>query len=432
MRLSKQSGDAAEPVGLYAFTATLADLAPYLEWSPDRHGSGFGFVEDAARAAAIGEAFERYSGNYVPELELTRSSFEALRHAGVAAIDPRSSWAFVADQGLLVHERFSAPDAGDPIEWTTMIDSRSGENVAVPAALVYLNYYRSRPDERREHPVMLPGIAAGTTVSAAASAASLEILERDATTLWWIGGAPAVRLVLPDVLTELIQSTDPNRFQYDAYLLRSFGPQSDVHVVAFILTDLQDASLQIGFACRQSIDAAVLKAAAEAWQLRRLNQAIADCGSWIWKQGPDGRRPMPLLPDDEIEKARGSCNEAPISRLTQLVHNLQYFTSLERQHEALVAVADRTSGSLHTDELQNSTSSTPVAEVLAHEGLDSYWKDLTTDDVHDIGLAVVRVFSPQACPNLPTAFPPLGNQRLARSIEMHRSGKPYLQPMPHA
>jgi ribosomal protein S12 methylthiotransferase accessory factor len=419
---------ADEPVGLHAFTAVVSDLQPYLSWSPDLRGSGFGFDREAARAAAVGEACERYCGNF-PAGGQRRASYRQLTAEGEDAVDPGSIYPFRPGQNATVAARFTVPSATSELGWLPMT-AVDGRHRWVPAALVVLNYYRSVHDEPRHFPVQLPGIACGQRRSDAVTAAVLEILERDATALWWHGGHPA-RLIPPTPGEPYLMSPAPDRFTHASLLLRTYDAGATAYVVAHLLHDLHSRTIQLGFACRFHLRAAVRKAAAEAWQLRRLNEWLLDPDSRVWRTLPNGSPALPTLPFNPDRDYRRLAR-AGYADMTQLVHNLQYHLDLRHQRQAL-DLAAATAGTVDVDLVPRpGDTRLDLARLAARERLEVCWTDLTTPDVADLGLHVVRAFSPEACPNLAAAFTPLANRRLQETAGAHNGGTVRLTPMPHA
>ena len=72
-----------------------------------------------------------------------------------------------------------------------------------------------------------------------------------------------------------------------------------------------------------------------------------------------------------------------------------------------------------------------LEKLRSSEGLDVYSHDVTTADMRSTGYTVVRAYSPQACPNLPAAFPPLANGRLASALALSEHPAE-MEPLPHA
>ena len=158
----------------------LASSARTLGAATVAFGSGAHPDAAQARAAAIGEAVERYSGVYVPSERLRRTT---ARELGGAAVDPSRFALFHPSQFSIA--RFPCVPFTDDtvtmfVEGVSLLD---GSSAYLPAELVYL----SRP------PADLPpvgyatssGLACGASLPEAVLGALLEVVERDAVMLAW-------------------------------------------------------------------------------------------------------------------------------------------------------------------------------------------------------------------------------------------------------
>lgn len=83
------------------------------------------------------------------------------------------------------------PRNPDDIEWCLADPLNGGEPVAIPFNLCFRD---ARSPDRSQRPALSNGIGCGPTEEAALLDALLEVIERDAATLWWYGRAPAADL----------------------------------------------------------------------------------------------------------------------------------------------------------------------------------------------------------------------------------------------
>ena len=83
---------------------------------------------------------------------------------------------------------------GTKIDWTGAADATNGGIARLPADLCL----RRPPSRRRIDPVgaLSSGVAAGTNLEAAGLRAVLELCERHAAAMWWLGGRPPKRFAL--------------------------------------------------------------------------------------------------------------------------------------------------------------------------------------------------------------------------------------------
>jgi thiazole/oxazole-forming peptide maturase SagD family component len=154
------------------------DADPALALPPTRLSvSGNGETLETALVSCLGEA-----ADYLSQFERP-GDIEA---AG-AGVDRRN---FVAESWIA--EAMSR--AGGTIDWIKASDAATGEFALLPADLCL-----RRPTARRAiEPVgaLSSGAAAGTNFETAALRAILELCERDAAAMWWLGGCRPKRFAL--------------------------------------------------------------------------------------------------------------------------------------------------------------------------------------------------------------------------------------------
>jgi ribosomal protein S12 methylthiotransferase accessory factor len=179
-----------------SYFCARAQLAPPLPVSgarPVLRGisvGGRGATAAEAKQACIGEAVERYSAIFQGNEPLRMARVEELGDAMVppaeifqfsdAQYRDRAEWNLRLPDGHLVPH---AMDPGGAIEWSEVTSLLDGSRKYVPSAYCYL-WYQSP----RHSPIYWAdtnGCAAGPTREAAALAALLELIERDALAIWW-------------------------------------------------------------------------------------------------------------------------------------------------------------------------------------------------------------------------------------------------------
>lgn len=374
---------------------------------------GSGAHPDArqARAAAVGEAIERYSGVFVPFERLLRTTARAL---GEAAVHPSRFALFHPSQFGI--PRFPlVPFAEDTT--TTFVEGLSltdGAAALLPAELVYL---------RRPAPLLAPigyatssGLACGASFAEATLGALLEVVERDAVMLAW-----KCRLSLP-----LLDWTDD--VELAALDRRFFEPTG----VRFRVVDASGflgvptaisvlrgphgfgAALSVGAAAAGSVQTAWLKAIAESFGVYR----------WLRSQG-----------------ATDDTAQIDPETIETFDDHMRFYAS--EQEAALAGFLDASGERRPTREVAGLEGSTPWAQIdavverLARHGVSAYAVDVTSPDVRELGLSVVRVIAPELCPlDVSHRARFLGGTRLMTAA--HRAGlapAPFdltdLNPLPH-
>jgi len=418
------------PAKLAAFATTAGFLGRMTRWQSDVTGSGVGFDVGAARGASIGEAVERYCGNFVPADRLRLASEGELTAAG----EP-----FLGHAAFGANQRYPGPAAGrfrphrsDEAEYwiaATRLGEPEAPATLLPAEAVVLNFTRY---SRRGalFPAVLAGIAAGTGPASAALAATLELVEGDAAMVWWYGGRPAVRITdLPAAIADRVGSGGTDDRDVDLWFLR-LPSAVPVRVVAACLHDRRHDILVTGYAARGDAASAVAKAAAEAWQLRQLSRLLLDADGPLWPEVIAGRFPLPVV-DHRPDRSYADAFRIDGADLHQLAFHLQYFLD-PRTHPAALARL-RPEGTVPFSRLAAGDAA-PLdldAVVGACRGASvPLWSvDLTTPDMAASGYSVQRVVAPALAGNTPAAFVPFWHPRLAPTPgggPLHRT------PMPHA
>jgi ribosomal protein S12 methylthiotransferase accessory factor len=281
------------------------------------------------------------------------------------------------------------------------------------------------------YPVALAGIAAHRDRSQAETAALLELIERDATMLWWYGGRPSREIVnLPMRVRERLESGVPATIRLWYLLLDTDLP---VPVCAACLYDEEQKILVTGFAARTDLAEALYKAAAEAWQLRRLSLFLLDQNSIFWQEVHAGRLPAPTIPY-RADRRYAQAFRPDFADMNQLAYHLQYYLDEQTHPEALARLVG-TPLSYEQAEVMWGAEPRVAMErclpALIRQEYQIVSVDLTTPDMRACGFVVVRVVCPDLVGNYPAAFLPLDHPRLQATIRRY-GGCPYRVPMPHA
>jgi oxazoline/thiazoline synthase len=153
--------------------------------------AGKGKTDVQARASAMGEAMERYSGVFRGDEARRLTTFEEL---GDAAIDPRSAMLYserqYANRGAArdvdsVTSTFHAvPSRFDPtrrVDWSPVWSPAEGRQRWLPTSYLYFNTPTPNPFAFSDS----NGNAGGTSLEDATLQGFFELVERDAVALWW-------------------------------------------------------------------------------------------------------------------------------------------------------------------------------------------------------------------------------------------------------
>ncbi|SHI08570.1 ribosomal protein S12 methylthiotransferase accessory factor [Streptomyces sp. 3214.6] len=398
------------PGKLHSCAVDVADMRRVLRWANDRQAFGTSWETAAhARTSAIGEAVERYCGNWIkPGTDIQYGSYAALRKKGLNLLHPKSLVLYSPRQYSTKGFPFTEFTEQSECAWVKGFSHTAQRDIWVPAFSVYVMWHEY--PERREALFGYPnlaGIAAGDSYDYALTSGLEEIVERDASMVWWANAQPLNRLPYLHELRELIQDQAHDLSPTFVNIDNEF----DVPVVAALLTSERTGALTIGFAARESGIAAAEKALAEACTLQGnseylLSQEATDKLSKLGLQNTRNLKPhredrlymdsyRPDFHDVVDLQCQGQINLDPRAR-----ERMAPWTAdlPEGKWEAVPSLPRRSFDLYH--------------ERLAREGFEVISVDLTTNDVAASGFHVARVIVPGLVPNFPAAFPFFGNDRI--------------------
>jgi len=409
------------PFNMHAKLAHVTNSALLGQWQGDRIAFGASYDDESlAQCAAIGEAIERYCGNYIPE-GLRKASYQELCAAGESAVAPED-WILYAPEQYAEDGFPFLPLTEDlSINWVSAQDLLSGESVWVPASLVYINYYTGKlRDEPHNNFVMYSGIAAGRGRADAERSALEELIERDATMVWWHSGSPAVGID-PESLPELAHWTHSRvpcpHLHYQVIQIPSIF---SAPVMGVLLHDQQEQIMTLGVACRPDARAAVKKALIEAVQLRGFAQGLLDPEGSVWQAMNAGILDASVYKPYREDRRYAESYRKDFHDITALGCQSQFYLDPNtHQYAQRILQPPRdisidevnVNPALHANTTSDAARMQYLAELKA-KGMRALSVDVTTSDVALSGLSVVRVLVPGLYPNAPAGFPCLGGRRL--------------------
>lgn len=322
-------------------------------------GGGVGHDVDAAESAAVGEALERFAASHATLPVRLASNVASNGERVIRLTDCTLHSPAQRGDANFPHRR-SYPDD----EWSTpLFDLRTNERSWVPAALVSLtDAYGALATSS--------GLAAAHSVITALLRATQELVERDAYMTTWmhqLGGREV--------------ATTPVGFGALGSAMRVFDltPRFSPHVVVMVTGSAPlsgQPRVSLGLACRASWSEAVDKAALEC------AQGIVFAGHVLTRQ----RHLIGIHPS----LVNGFDEHAVFYAANPSWWNA---VPLHRHARAAGAPADAPcSGAGHERELHE------LVDALAGSGIGVYYRELSSADVRQVGLRVVRVVAPGLTP----------------------------------
>jgi ribosomal protein S12 methylthiotransferase accessory factor len=335
----------------------------------DRGAIGKGETAAEAMAGAVGEALERYCASHPDAALMRRASYAALQRAAIAPTE------FVLySDSQYANSRFGWP------RWTAdrALSGLPGralpgpDNALVPASFVYMTYAGERPEEFL-CPSTSNGLAAGSDLPSAILHGLLELIERDAFLVTWMN-----RLTPTQVDVSADRGTSGRIVAHYAHFgvdVRVFDISVDLlpYTMMAIAFDSHGAgpAAVVGLGCHLDPAVAVRRALFEVCQVRPAQ----------------ARR---MLDDPPAARLRS------YEQVRALEDHASYFAMSEHLPELdFVLKSDRTTpvAALPDKSVSVARDLDACVGALGEAGSRVFYAELTTPDVRDFGVAVVRVLA---------------------------------------
>jgi ribosomal protein S12 methylthiotransferase accessory factor len=353
----------------------------------DRHASDVSALEaggagdDAATAmvAAICETAERYCSRIYDRDEMVLGPF---RELAADAVEPDRLRLFSRQQ--VEHGGAAGLDYFDDssiVRWVWGYSLTERRPRLVPASLVYLNY-RAADGEARIGLNASTGLSAAATLEEAILGGLLEIVERDAVTVAWLHRRAGRRIeVDDDDLRQMLRAR-----------LHGDHPRVDVKVFDVTL----DLAIPVVFlVMRRPAEFGPAVCVGSAARLAP-RQAVRKCMREAGQSFPYLRY--------LLEKEKGWQPAPDLSNLVNFEHHVLHYLRRPDLVPQAFAFCDACEESVRLSELPDRSTGRVLGdlercvECLGEAGYDVIAADLTTPDVREVGLRVVRVIIPGLVP----------------------------------
>jgi len=235
----------------------VVDAAAFDGVATSRTASVTGTGPDLLQAAGscISEAVEFLSQWAPPDREFAAATPAQIAHG----------WDSSAIDQLLALFPVEAPSGAPRLRWAKGTLLARGSPVLLPASLCYRNV--RDPGVPGPAIKLSSGCGAGQTIEQALLHALLELVERDAIALWWLGGRAGRRLLpddgLPPDLQCELQRAGSSRVSWLLDITTDLG----VPCVVALSTDAKGRGLACGFAARLAYPDAIRAAVFEMCQM---------------------------------------------------------------------------------------------------------------------------------------------------------------------
>ncbi|EPR77519.1 protein of unknown function DUF181 [Leifsonia rubra CMS 76R] len=428
------------PASLATAQSDVCNMRRVSRWANNTSCQGSAFNDPGqAAASAVGEAVERYCGNLLDTLPVTFGSYRELSaKSAMRVLNPESLVLYSDEQYDTPGFPFVRMTADLPIHWVSGRSLTAGEDILVPASMVYVNWFTAGYSGA---PVTnfcpFAGIAAGPTMDYAVASALEEIIERHVTMVWWLN-AHQFDAVMPTPTMDALWADVPDSFGQRPSIVmldNEFG----VPVAAGVLHNDVDTLVNVGFACRNTAEAAALKAWTEACTLQEGSRDLLRTDGAHWDAMARGelnsRSFKPWRADraylDSYRPDMRDCDDLMVQQQVLLDPRAVEHVAPLLERRALRPIADLPS-------LPDRSVKGYQAAIEA-QGHEVIVVDITSADVASTGMAAVRVIVPGTVGNAPAAFPFLGRRRVQdlavelgwRDVPLAESDLNYF-PLPHA
>lgn len=404
------------PRDLTVFVATVGDTSRVVPWATNLVGGSAQLagiqlegIQPQVRQAAIGEAIERYCGNWIRPERLVQASYDELCRRGEHALDPTAMVLYSDRQYRAAGFPFVPFRRDLPVRWIPGENLSRGVPAWVPASFAYVSWHIG--EFAPEPPVNYPlysGIACGSSWEMALCSALEELIERDSTMIWW-ANLPVLPALVPHSAAHWEQ--DGGSADLRAWLIHLdnlFG----VPVLAGLVENTDKQLLTAGFAARSDPVSAARKAWGEALTAQVNSMDLLQPDGLFREAVRLGQKSGVFLKPWRADRAYLDSFRPDFHDVGDLECQPQIYLdprAIAQVRPALDVPRVRDWGTLpHLA----ARSSEVYRGLLEEAGFEVFVVDLTTPDVALTGLTVLRVVVPGLVPNFPAAFPFLGGRRL--------------------
>jgi ribosomal protein S12 methylthiotransferase accessory factor len=370
--ITEHERDSGSPE-FFRFIATAADTGAFCAQQNFSIGGGAATSRDVALAKAIGEAVERYAAAIYDRHELP---FGARRKLAFECVPPQDFALFSRAQYQDEEFVFEPFHDDSEVRWAAVRSLTTRREVHVPACFVYVPYIFYRSEE--EWPLaqsISTGLSCHGSFEQAAIGGICEVIERDAFTLTW-----QARLSHPRIRLASLSRANRDlvcRFERAGYELGLVDITLDTGVptILAVVRNRTPGGVPLAVAAATELDAETA--------VRKSLEELAHTERYMCQV----KREVPrLIPT------------ADHSNVTSQVSHVNFWCSPEHAEQA----AFLTQSSAHKDfaEIQSVTASddrralTQLIERVAATGHDVLIKEISTPDVSELGLCVVRAIIP--------------------------------------
>jgi ribosomal protein S12 methylthiotransferase accessory factor len=372
-RLTRMARNAEEPNPPVLYQALLSHFNFRTATELERSGGGKGETETQSILSAIGEALERYCAQHYHPTWFLRAPFADI---SAAALSPVECVLYAEEQYARPGFPYARFNPWQPLSWLrgwTLPDRRA---LWTPASLVYLNYFGDAPQEYLCSSTS-NGLAAGPDLESALLSAFYELVERDALIINWMNRLPA-----PQVNCEALgglSQTIIRHYRRSGLAVVVFHLATDIPIpvmMAMAIDRREDGvrgpAAVAGLGCDLEPAEAVRKSLLELCQVRPGETAK------FANRPSDGRL-------RSYQQVRTLADHSSFFASPERMGELSFLLNQQRS-KSPAEIADHGGGDPAAD-------LTTVIRLLNEAGCRTAFAEITTPDLADFPVRVVRAFA---------------------------------------
>lgn len=354
------------------FNCTAANTEAFGEYQNFAVGGGAATTRSMALAKAIGEAIERYCAAIYDKREFPLVSFE---DAPFDCVHPTEFALYSDAQHAFDGFMFDPFTTTSPVRWAPAVDLTTGGVTHVPAAMVYVPYFfQEGGDESAITQPISTGLSCHCSYQEAALGGLCEVIERDCFSMTW-----QARLSRPRIRNATLSADNRDlvaRFEDVGYRIHLMNISNETGVPAV---------LAVGRHSRDFLPIVVAASAAPSAEeaVRKALEELAHTERYAFQIKSEVE---PVQADAEFDNILGQVDHVNFWTDPAHVHHAEFlFQSAQTiDFSAMPNLCGDNTG----EQLKR------LVSRIHESGYRALVSDITTPDVRDLGLTVVRALVP--------------------------------------
>ena len=367
---SKAVRGVEEPSPPIIYQATLAHFDYRLAPPEERVAVGKGRTDEDAMRAAFGEAIEHYCAAQVDMQKTRLARWPEIKDR---SISPAEFVLYSDNQYGRANFPHRKWKEDDEITWVPVRELPSDREILAPASLVYLTSSMPRTEDRLTFATS-NGLAAGPNLDFAILNGLCELVERDGFLIHWMNKLPAPEIDFSEVKGLAADITD--HYQAFGTNIRVFNLTTDIPIYVMMCVALDQTgsgpAAIAGLGCNLDPKAALVKCLLEICQTRP----------------GEGRRFKDSSPEKRLNSYEDVLTLTDHSAFLMMPERLDEFSFLlsNGRRQSLETLTSFGTGDVKQD-------LDTCVNTLIKAGCRVAYADLTTADIVDFGMCVVRAIA---------------------------------------